>query len=110
MINNNNEEKRKHRHENDTENVRNENTSGRENAQEREESNEPLDLDHDGMIGNTGGFYGGTSYLGSNYEMGMNSSQTGRTENERMGQNASNSFEEGEQDETGELTEEDNII
>jgi osmotically-inducible protein OsmY len=26
------------------------------------------DLDGDGFIGNTGGFYGGTSYLGSNYD------------------------------------------
>jgi hypothetical protein len=26
-----------------------------------------VDLDGDGLIGNTGGFYGGTSYLGSNY-------------------------------------------
>ena len=28
------------------------------------------DLDGDGFIGNTGGFYGGTSYLGSNYTEG----------------------------------------
>ena len=31
------------------------------------------DLDGDGLIGNTGGFYGGTSYLGSNYGPDWNS-------------------------------------
>lgn len=31
------------------------------------------DLDGDGMIGNTGGFYGGTSYLGSNFGPEWNS-------------------------------------
>ena len=33
------------------------------------------DLDGDGLIGNTGGFYGGTSYLGSNYGPGWNSNE-----------------------------------
>jgi hypothetical protein len=33
----------------------------------KEEENPVPDLDGDGMIGNTGGFYGGTSYVGSNY-------------------------------------------
>jgi len=45
--------------------------------------NEPLqqasdgvpDLDGDGIIGNTGGFYGGTSYVGSNYSTGWNDEQ-----------------------------------
>ena len=48
----------------------------REREQPLRESNEPLpdnlendipELDGDGLIGNTGGFYGGTSYIGSNY-------------------------------------------
>lgn len=33
------------------------------------------DLDRDGFIGNTGGFYGGTSYLGSNYGPGWNNNE-----------------------------------
>ena len=52
-----------------------ENQSSRRNRMEEEDHNTPpgageeglVDLDRDGMIGHTGGFYGGTSYLGSNY-------------------------------------------
>ena len=40
--------------------------TGPENAA-TENTATPMDLDGDGMIGNTGGFYGGTSYVGSNY-------------------------------------------
>lgn len=38
------------------------------------------DLDGDGFIGNTGGFYGGTSYLGSNYSWGIESERGEKTE------------------------------
>lgn len=34
-----------------------------------------MDLDRDGNVGNTGGFYGGTSYLGSNYGADWNQEQ-----------------------------------
>ena len=37
---------------------------------------QPVDLDGDGMIGNTGGFYGGTSYVGSNYGADWNANNT----------------------------------
>ncbi len=46
-----------------------------ENRTDRERTDNDenlLDLDGDGFIGNTGGFYGGTSYLGSNYGEGWN--------------------------------------
>jgi osmotically-inducible protein OsmY len=38
-----------------------------------------MDLDGDGFIGNTGGFYGGTSYLGANYDDWMNNQNQGRS-------------------------------
>ena len=41
---------------------------------------QPIDLDGDGMIGNTGGFYGGTSYVGSNYGADWNSEDNSRHE------------------------------
>jgi len=40
----------------------------------------PIDLDGDGMIGNTGGFYGGTSYVGSNYGADWNTEDNSRHE------------------------------
>ena len=40
----------------------------------------PIDLDGDGMIGNTGGFYGGTSYVGSNYGADWNTDDNSRHE------------------------------
>lgn len=40
----------------------------------------PIDLDGDGMIGNTGGFYGGTSYVGSNYGADWNSENNSQHE------------------------------
>lgn len=40
----------------------------------------PIDLDGDGMIGNTGGFYGGTSYVGSNYGADWNTEDSNRHE------------------------------
>ncbi len=40
----------------------------------------PIDLDGDGMIGNTGGFYGGTSYVGSNYGADWNTEDSSRHE------------------------------
>ena len=48
---------------------RNENQPLRETNNQLPDNNETdlPDLDGDGMIGNTGGFYGGTSYIGSNY-------------------------------------------
>jgi hypothetical protein len=39
-----------------------------------------VDLDGDGFIGNTGGFYGGTSYLGSNYGEDWNKEGNSRHE------------------------------
>lgn len=40
------------------------------------------DLDRDGFVGNTGGFYGGTSYTGSNYNDWNNNQYMGRNRNE----------------------------
>lgn len=40
----------------------------------------PIDLDGDGMIGNTGGFYGGTSYVGSNYGADWNADDNSQHE------------------------------
>lgn len=40
----------------------------------------PIDLDGDGFIGNTGGFYGGTSYIGSNYGADWNTENSNRHE------------------------------
>jgi hypothetical protein len=41
---------------------------------------QPVDLDGDGMIGNTGGFYGGTSYVGSNYGADWNTENSSQHE------------------------------
>jgi hypothetical protein len=41
---------------------------------------QPIDLDGDGMIGNTGGFYGGTSYVGSNYGADWNANDNSQHE------------------------------
>lgn len=49
-------------------------------GEENLEADATMDLDGDGMIGNTGGFYGGTSYLGSNY--GPDWTMVGSTEKE----------------------------
>jgi len=43
------------------------------------------DLDGDGFIGNTGGFYGGTSYLGSNYDDWNNNMNRGRMRRDDYG-------------------------
>lgn len=40
------------------------------------------DLDRDGFVGNTGGFYGGTSYTGSNYDDWNNNQYMSRNRNE----------------------------
>jgi osmotically-inducible protein OsmY len=45
------------------------------------------DLDGDGFIGNTGGFYGGTSYLGANYNDWSNNMAQGNQGDQYGGQN-----------------------
>lgn len=42
----------------------------------------PIDLDGDGFIGNTGSFMGGTSYLGSNYGPGWDTTEQTGAQNE----------------------------
>ena len=44
------------------------------------EKEQPVDLDGDGFIGNTGGFYGGTSYVGSNYGADWNADDNSQHE------------------------------
>ena len=70
------------------------------------------DLDGDGFIGNTGGFYGGTSYLGSNYGEGWNA-EGDKNENEgNFGVAGQNDATEDEQEATDKahLTKDDKII
>ncbi len=64
--------------------------NNKENIENRIEDNNVLpedniegipDLDGDGFIGNTGGFYWGTSYLGSNYGPDWNSNQNADDQN-----------------------------
>ena len=62
---------------------RNENRPAEENEGSTNPDESVPDLDGDGLIGNTGGFYGGTSYIGSNYSEDWN-------RNEDVNQNKGN--------------------
>ena len=63
----------------------------------RKEDNEQgfSDLDGDGFIGNTGGFYGGTSYLGANYDDWNNNMNNSRSRMRR--DDYSNEFDQRQQ-------------
>ena len=70
------------------------------------------DLDGDGFIGNTGGFYGGTSYLGSNYGEGWNAEGDTNENEGNFGAAGQNDATDDEQEATDKahLTKDDKII
>lgn len=57
--------------------LRNEEDNSTLNTGHRGDAGGVPDLDGDGLIGNTGGFYGGTSYLGSNFGPDWDGRETG---------------------------------
>lgn len=94
---------------NDMENRReDENEPLRTNEANENVSNEVPDLDGDGFIGNTGGFYGGTSYLGSNYSESWGTGRGSAPENEgnfgAAGHKDSRSEDERTEDSTDDRT------
>lgn len=65
-----------------------------------------MDLDGDGMIGETGGFYGGTTYLGSNFSEGLNAAPTEEAGNQAHSDTDRGAAQEGDAPRTTDQQEE----
>jgi osmotically-inducible protein OsmY len=75
---------------------RNDDHQNRPDSHRKEDNDQGFsDLDGDGFIGNTGGFYGGTSYLGANYDDWNNNMNNSRSRMRR--DDYSNEFDQRQQ-------------